>query len=113
MNETYRADLAGDARVVVRIARQRTPWFIDEAHLMGQARAAGVPTAEVLGLEHLDHDGELLSFSIQQYLPGRSLDELMGTLPAPEADAPPLTASGTPAAASSLHRRPPSPRWAA
>jgi aminoglycoside phosphotransferase (APT) family kinase protein len=82
MNETYRAELGGDVAVVVRIARQSTPWFIDEAHLMEQARAADVPTAEVLGLEHLDHDGELLSFSIQQYLPGRSLGELMGELPA-------------------------------
>ncbi|MET9271348.1 phosphotransferase [Kribbella sp. NPDC003557] len=84
MSETYRADLAGGTRVVVRIARQGTPWFIDEAHLMGQARAAGVPTAEVLGLEHLDHDGELLSFSIQRFLPGRSLGELVGVLPAAE-----------------------------
>jgi len=84
MNETYRADLLGDVAVVVRIARQGTPWFIDEAHLMTQAGAAGVPTAEVLGLEHLHHDGELLSFSIQQYLPGRSLGELMNELPAPD-----------------------------
>lgn len=82
MNETYRADLAGDDAVVIRIARQDVPWFIDEAYLMTQARAVGVPTAEVLGLEHLDHDGELLSFSIQQFLPGRSLDELTGELSA-------------------------------
>lgn len=82
MNETYRVRLAGDVDVVVRIARQPTPWFIDEAHLMEQARDAGVPTAEVLGLEHADHDGELLSFSIQQFLPGRALDELVGELPA-------------------------------
>lgn len=86
MNETYRADLAADGPVVVRIARQSTPWFVDEAHLMGRARAVGVPTAEVLGLEHVDHDGELLSFSIQQYLPGRSLDELMGGLPAADVE---------------------------
>jgi aminoglycoside phosphotransferase (APT) family kinase protein len=41
----------------------------------------GVPTAEVLGVEHVEHDGELLSFSIQRLLPGRSLDELAGELP--------------------------------
>jgi aminoglycoside phosphotransferase (APT) family kinase protein len=81
MNETYRAEFAGDVAVVVRIARQPTPWFIDEAHLMAQARAVGVPTAQVLGLEHLDRDGELLSFSIQQFLPGRSLQQLIGELP--------------------------------
>jgi aminoglycoside phosphotransferase (APT) family kinase protein len=82
MNETYRAELAGNVAVVVRIARQSTPWFIDEAHLIAQAGEVGVPTAEVLGLEHLDHDGELLSFSVQQFLPGRSLGELVGELPA-------------------------------
>jgi aminoglycoside phosphotransferase (APT) family kinase protein len=81
MNETYRVELAGDVAVVVRIARQRSPWFIDEAHVMAQARAVGVPTAEVLGVEHLDHDGELLSLAVQQFLPGRSLDELIGELP--------------------------------
>lgn len=82
MNETYRADLSNDFTVVARIARQRVPWFIDEAHVMAQARAVGVPTAEVLGIEHVDCDGELLSFSIQRFLPGRSLGELIGELPA-------------------------------
>ena len=80
MNEAYRADLAGDVAVVVRIARQDSPWFVDEACLMGLAREAGVPTAEVLGLEHRDHDGELLSFSIQEFLPGRLLSEVVGEL---------------------------------
>src|SRR3954471_15816845 len=82
MNETYRVELAAAGSVVVRIARQPVPWFTDEEHIMAQARAVGVPTAEVLGVEHLEHDGELLSFSIQQILPGRSLDELVGELPA-------------------------------
>ena len=82
MNETYRVELAGAGSVVVRIARQPVPWFTDEAHIMAQARAVGVPTAEVLGVEHVEHDGELLSFSIQRLLPGRSLDELAGELPA-------------------------------
>ena len=49
---------------------------------MAQARAVGVPTPEVLGVEHVEHDGELLSFSIQRLLSGRSLDELAGELPA-------------------------------
>lgn len=49
---------------------------------MAQARAAGVPAAEVLGLEHLEHDGQLLSVSIQQFLPGRSLADLVGAVPA-------------------------------
>lgn len=82
MNETYRVDLGGTIAVVVRIARQPTPWFIDEAHMMGQARDVGVPTAEILGLEHLEHDGELLSFSVQQYLPGRSLADFVDELSA-------------------------------
>ena len=31
---------------------------------MAQARAVGVPTPDVLGVAHVDHDGELLAFSI-------------------------------------------------
>jgi aminoglycoside phosphotransferase (APT) family kinase protein len=81
MNETYRVELSGDVAVIARIARQSVPWFTDEAHLMAQARDVGVPTPEVLGVEQLDHDGELLSLSIQRLLPGRSLDELVGELP--------------------------------
>jgi aminoglycoside phosphotransferase (APT) family kinase protein len=84
MNETYRVVLAAVGSVVVRIARQSVPWFTDEAHLMAQARVVGVPTAEVLGVEHVEHDGVLLSFSIQRFLPGRSLDDLAGELPPAE-----------------------------
>ncbi len=47
---------------------------------MTQALDVGVPTPEVLGVEHVNHDGGLLSFSIQRLLPGRSLDELVGEL---------------------------------
>ncbi|GAB3758234.1 phosphotransferase family protein [Microlunatus parietis] len=82
MNETYRVELGDAGTVVVRIARQPTPWFIDEAHLMTRARTIGVPTAEVLGLVHHDHEGELLSFSVQQFLPGRSLMDQVDELPA-------------------------------
>ena len=81
MNETYRVELSAGGSVIARIARQSVPWFTDEAHIMAQARAVGVPTAEVIGVEQLEYDGELLSFSIQQILPGRSLDELAGRLP--------------------------------
>jgi aminoglycoside phosphotransferase (APT) family kinase protein len=82
MNETYRVELAAAGSVVARIARQPVPWFTDEEHVMAQARAVGVPTPEVLGVEHVEHDGELLAFSIQRLLSGRSLDELAGELPA-------------------------------
>src|SRR5919201_4813749 len=82
MNETYRVELPNDVAVVVRIARQPVPWFSDEEHVMAQARGVGVPTPEVLGVEQVEHDGELLSLSIQQLVPGRSLDELAGELPA-------------------------------
>jgi aminoglycoside phosphotransferase (APT) family kinase protein len=86
MNEAYRVKLADGGSVVVRIARQPVPWFTDEAHIMAQARAVGVPTAEVLGVEHVEHDGELLSFSIQRILPGRSLGALAGELPAADVE---------------------------
>jgi aminoglycoside phosphotransferase (APT) family kinase protein len=84
VNETYRVELRNGVAVVVRIARQPVPWFGDEEHVMAQARRVGVPTPEVLGVEQVDHDGELLSFSIQRLVPGRSLDELAGELPASE-----------------------------
>jgi aminoglycoside phosphotransferase (APT) family kinase protein len=82
VNETYRVELRNEVVVVARIARQPVPWFTDEEHVMAQARRVGVPTPEVLGVEQVDHDGELLSFSIQRLVPGRSLDELAGELPA-------------------------------
>lgn len=82
MNETYRVELPNHVAVIVRIARQPAPWFTDEEHVMAQARAVGVPTPEVLGVEQVEHDDELLSFSIQRLVQGRSLDELVGELPA-------------------------------
>ncbi len=82
MNETYRVELSDGVSVVARIARQALPWFTDESQIMAQARAVGVPTPQVLGVEQLHHDGEVLSFSIQRFLPGRSLDELVQELPA-------------------------------
>jgi aminoglycoside phosphotransferase (APT) family kinase protein len=81
VNETYRVDLSSGVAVVVRIARRPVPWFVDEAHVMAQARAVGVPTPEVLGVEQVDHDGELLSFSIQRLVTGVSLGELASDLP--------------------------------
>ena len=82
LHETYRVEVSNDVPVVVRIARQPVPWFTDEEHVMAQARCVGVPTPNLLGLEQVDHDGELLSFSILRLAPGRSLDELAGELPA-------------------------------
>ena len=83
LHETYRAEL-GDASVVVRIARRPTPWFADEEPVMAQAREVGVPSPDVLGVEQVDHNGELLSFSILRLVPGRSLAELAGELSAPD-----------------------------
>src|SRR5256885_5293089 len=82
LHETYRVEVRNEVPVVVRIARQPVPWFTDEEHVMAQARGVGVPTPNVLGVEQVDHDGELLSFSILRLVPGRSLDELAGELPA-------------------------------
>src|SRR4051812_10057679 len=82
LHETYRVELRNDSAVVVRIARRPTPWFADEEHVMAQAREVGVPTPDVVGLEQVNHRGRLLSFSILRLLPGRSLAELAGELPA-------------------------------
>jgi aminoglycoside phosphotransferase (APT) family kinase protein len=82
LHETYRVEVRNDPPVVVRIARQPVPWFTDEEHVMAQARGVGVPTPNVLGVGQVDHDGELLSFSILRLVPGQSLDELACELPA-------------------------------
>ena len=84
LNETYRAHLRGGAPVVVRIARRSTPWFTDEDHLTGLARLAGVPAPEVIGVEHVEHDGHLLSFSVLEVLPGRALEDLAPDLTQPD-----------------------------
>ena len=81
LHETYRVEVSNDLPVVVRIARQPVPWSTDEEHVMAQVRGVGVPTPHVLGVEHVDDDGELLSFSLLRLVPGRSLDELAGDLP--------------------------------
>ena len=82
LHETYRVEVPNHVPAVVRIARRPVPWFTDEEHAMAQARGVGVPTPDVLGVEQVDHDGELLSFSILQLVTGRSLDELAGELSA-------------------------------
>lgn len=86
LHETYRVEVCQDRPVIVRIARQPVPWFTDEEEVMARAREVGVPTPDVLGVEQVEHHGELLSFSILQLLPGRSLDELTGQLPAGEVE---------------------------
>ncbi len=82
LNETCRAELRGGLSVIVRIARRPVPWFTQESLAVTQARKAGVPTPEVLGVEHLEHNDELLSFSVLEHLPGRPLDELVDKLSA-------------------------------
>jgi aminoglycoside phosphotransferase (APT) family kinase protein len=84
LHEAYRVEVANHVPAVVRIARRPVPWFVDEEHAMAQARGVGVPTPDVLGVEQVEHDGELLSFSILGLVPGRSLEELAGELSAPD-----------------------------
>jgi len=86
LHETYRVELRAGAPVVVRIARRPVPWFTDDEHVIAQARGVGVPVPDVLGVEHVDQDGELLSFSVLQLLPGRSLGELVAELPTSDLD---------------------------
>jgi aminoglycoside phosphotransferase (APT) family kinase protein len=82
LHEAYRAEVRAGDPVVVRIARRPVPWFTDEAYVMAQAREVGVPSPEVLGVEQVEHSGELLSFSLLGLVPGRSLDELASQLSA-------------------------------
>jgi hypothetical protein len=79
MNETYRLELPNDV-AVVRIARG--VWRGSPTRNTSWRRRVVLawPTPEVLGVEQVDHDGELLPFSIQRLVPGRSLDEPAGEL---------------------------------
>jgi aminoglycoside phosphotransferase (APT) family kinase protein len=86
LHETYRVEVRGARPVVVRIARRADPWFVDEEHLMARAREVGVPTPDVIGVEHLEHGGELLSLSVLGLVPGRSLQQLADELPAADLD---------------------------
>src|SRR5206468_11273186 len=104
LHETYRVEVRNDVPVIVRIARQPVPWFTDEEHVMAQSRGVGVPTPNVLGVEQVDHDGELLSFSILRLVPGRSLDELAGELPASDLER--LVMDGGEAPGTGSQRRP-------
>lgn len=69
---------------MVRIARRPEPWFTNEGQATANARRADVPAPEVLGVEHVDHEGELLSFSVLRLLPGHPLDEVADELPTAE-----------------------------
>lgn len=86
LHETYRVELPNHAPAVVRIARRPVPWFTNEESAMAQARAVGVPTPDVLGVEQVVHDGELLSFSVLELVRGHSLAELADKLPASDLD---------------------------
>jgi len=84
MNETYRVELTRGVPVIVRIARQMEPWFTHEQHNIELARTVGVPAPDVLGVEQIQHEEELLSFSVLQLVPGRSLEEIASDLPKAE-----------------------------
>ncbi|MEM7093827.1 MAG: aminoglycoside phosphotransferase family protein [Actinomycetota bacterium] len=80
LNETYEVLVDGGSAVVVRIARRAEPWFRDEEHLISIARGVGIHGPDVLGVEHIEHEGELLSFSVLKRADGRPLHELVGVL---------------------------------
>ncbi len=86
LNETYRVEVRSGAPVIVRIARRPEPWFLQEERVMAQARAAGVPTPEVLGVAHIEHEEVVLSFSVLEQVRGRALDACVSELSASDAE---------------------------
>lgn len=82
LNETYLVTLRCGTSVIVRIARRETPWFVDEAHVITQARGVGIPAPEVFGVEHIQHEGALLSFSVLSVIQGQSLADLVAEVTA-------------------------------
>lgn len=77
-NEVYRVTLDAPAseRVFVRIRRHGDTPFSQEAWAIGQARAAGVPVADVLLLATRVLDDEAREVMVQRQVPGRPADEL-------------------------------------
>jgi Ser/Thr protein kinase RdoA (MazF antagonist) len=75
MHEVYDVTTTDERSVIVRISREPDPRFEAERWAMDQARRHGVPTAEVLRIEHVDHDGERLAVQVQEKLPGTPLDQ--------------------------------------
>lgn len=73
-SEVYNIELINDSHVILRIARGGKEQYAQESWAIKEAKKAGVPVPEILLIKHLSVDGNLLSFCVQNKLPGEPLE---------------------------------------
>lgn len=77
-HEVYDICTSDGQSVIVRIAHHEDHRLEAEKWALDAARQKGVPTPKVLLLEQVEHDGKTFMFCIEEKLPGRALNELIG-----------------------------------
>lgn len=73
-NEVYDVVTAEKQKLIVRISHKEDPRFEAERWALDHARKAGVPTPKVLLVERAEHDDIMVTFCIEEKLPGIPLD---------------------------------------
>lgn len=80
VSEVYDVTVPNQENVIVRIARREHPDFLQEKWAIDRAKAAGVPTPDVLLIRHQEVAGQLLSLSIQRKIEAETLDRISSEL---------------------------------
>jgi aminoglycoside phosphotransferase (APT) family kinase protein len=75
-NEVYSADLADGNEVIVRISSKESSRFEAERWAIEQCAEIGVPVPRVIAVEAIGDKGNPLSVSIENKIPGVTLDEM-------------------------------------
>lgn len=73
-SEVYDVELTNNSHVILRIARGEKEQYGQESWAINEAKKVGVPVPEILLIKHLSVDGNLLSFCVQNKLPGEPLE---------------------------------------
>jgi len=76
-NEVYDVTTAGNHRLIVRISHKENHRFEVERWALNAARSAGVPTPQVLLVEQAAYNDNVVTFCIEEKLPGIPLDVLL------------------------------------
>lgn len=73
-SEVYDVELTNNSHVILRIARGGKEQYGQESWAIKQVEKIGVPVPEILLIKHLSIDDNLLSFCVQNKLPGEPLE---------------------------------------
>lgn len=80
MNEVYDVTLQNHENVIVRISRRMNPRFEEEEKAIQLATQKGVPCPKVLLVENLEHEGEKLTFCVEERIKGEPLLDIRDSL---------------------------------